>query len=120
MKKFMASLACLTLVGAAAAIAESPATNLGGKSSYSVDEIEGKDILDAAGKQIGDVDDIVQNSSNQRMAVVGLEDSTKEVAIPLDKISLSADGKNLTTSMTRSELESLPDYDPMDMKSVED
>jgi sporulation protein YlmC with PRC-barrel domain len=88
-------------------------------ASMDVDKIEGKDVLDSAGKQLGDVDEVVVNKASQTMAVIGLEDSTKEVAVPLTRLSLSADGKNLITQLSRAELLAMPDYDPNDMKSVD-
>jgi sporulation protein YlmC with PRC-barrel domain len=89
-------------------------------ASMDVDKIEGKDVLDSSGKQLGDVDEVVVNKSNQTMAVIGLEDSDKEVAVPLSRLTLAADGKNLITQLSRAELLAMPDYDPMDMESVDD
>jgi ribosomal 30S subunit maturation factor RimM len=85
-----------------------------------IDDIEGKDIVDSSGTELGDVDEVVKNKSNQRLLVVGLKDTTKEVAVPMDKFTVSADGKNLTTRMTRAEMLTLPDYDPLDMESVDE
>jgi sporulation protein YlmC with PRC-barrel domain len=89
-------------------------------ATMDVDDIEGKDILDSSGTQLGDVDEIVVNKAKQSMAVIGLEDSNKEVAVPLSKLALSGDGKNLVTRLTKAELLALPDYDPLDMESVEE
>lgn len=122
-------IACLALTGATAAVtAGNEATGTMGQTSKQVtdasiatmeiDDIEGKEILDSSGRQLGDVDEVVVNKSNQSMAVIGLEDSAKEVAVPLNKLALSGDGKNLVTRLSKSELEAMPDYDPADMKSV--
>ena len=114
-------IACLALTGTTATLAADPGqTASAAVAALDVDEIEGKDILDSTGRQLGDVDEVVKGSNNQTMAVIGLEDSDKEVAVPLDKLSLSADGKNLITRLSRTELQALPDYDPMDMQSVDE
>lgn len=124
-------IACLALTGTTAAMAAGNDTTgaMGQTSrqvteasiaSMDVDDIEGKDILDSSGSQLGDVDEVVVNKSNQTMAVIGLEDSDKEVVVPLHKLALSGDGKNLVTRLTKAELQSMPDYDPLDMKSVDE
>lgn len=122
-------IACLALTGATAAVtAGNEATGTMGQTSRQVtdasiatmeiDDIEGKEILDSSGRQLGDVDEVVVNKSNQTMAVIGLEGSAREVAVPLNKLTLSGDGENLVTRLSKSELEAMPDYDPGDMKSV--
>ncbi|WP_298447459.1 PRC-barrel domain-containing protein [uncultured Marinobacter sp.] len=84
------------------------------------DDLEGMDIFDSSDNQIGDIDEIVVNKAGKRMAVIGLEDDLKEVAVPMDSLSMSSDNKKLTINMTRKELLALPDYDPMDMESAEE
>jgi hypothetical protein len=69
-------------------------------------------------QQLGDVDEVVIDVAKGDKAVIELENSDKEVAIPVNKLSISADGKKLNTTMTREQLEALPDYDPMDMESA--
>jgi hypothetical protein len=123
-------IGCLVLTGATAAtvvpsaLAESSASVMPSTdrslASMDVDKIEGKDLLDKTGKQLGDVDEVVVSKSRQTMAVIGLEDSDKEVAVPLTRLTLSADGKNLVTQLSRAELLAMPDYDPMDMESVDE
>ena len=78
------------------------------------------DIYDSSDKKIGDVDEIVVDKAGKRMAVIGLEDDTKEVAVPLDRFTMSSDNEKLKVNMTRKELMTLPDYDPMDMESAEE
>lgn len=124
-------LACLAMTGTTVAMAAGDATTgtMGHASTQvseasiaamDIDDIEGKDLLDSSGTQLGDVDEIVVNQSKQTMAVIGLEDSDKEVVVPLNKLALSGDGKNLVTRLTRAELLAMPDYDPLDMESVEE
>lgn len=132
MKTTLAMLtACFVLAGPAVSLAAGDEVTSGRSdesvlvaqsplAAMDVDEIEGKDILDGTGSQLGDVDEIVVNNAGQPMAVVGLEGSNKEVAVPLNKLALSSDGKNVVTRLSRADLLALPDYDPMDMTSVDD
>jgi sporulation protein YlmC with PRC-barrel domain len=129
------TIGILVLTGATVAMAaanvkaETPASATGQASqagtdralaTMDVDKIEGKDVFDSAGKQLGDVDEVVVNKANQTLAVIGLEDSDKEVAVPLSRFTLSADGKNLITQLTKAELLAMPDYDPLDMESIDE
>lgn len=124
MKYYTAMIASLALVGASVAMADNssyptaPKTTSSAMAALNPDAIEGKDVKDSAGQQLGDVDEVVKDATNGHMAVIGLEDSTKEVAIPVTELSMSADGKTLSTTLTRAQLEALPDYDPMDKESV--
>lgn len=127
-------IACLALTGTAVAMtasAETPQTDTHGNPTASaavdrsiatmdVDDIEGKDIRDSSGAQLGDVDEVVKGKANQPMAVIGLEDSDREVAVPLSTLAMSSDGKSFTTRMTRAQLLDLPDYDPMDLESIDE
>lgn len=127
------AVVCLALSGAVAAMADddtiknadnlSPAVQANMHSALAnmdIDEIEGKDIYDSNGMQLGDVDEVVKNSAGLPMIVIGLEDDTKEVVVPMDRLTLSADGSRLTTTLTRAELMGLKDYDPMDLESVDE
>ncbi|MEH6562901.1 MAG: PRC-barrel domain-containing protein [Marinobacter sp.] len=134
MKSYIALIAGLTLAGASVVYAaddgkmksdskattteqHSPQSKL---SSMSPDDLEGMDIYNDSKEEIGDIDEIVKDKSGQHMAVIGLKDSMKEVAVPLDTLSMSSDGETLTTDMSQKELLALPDYDPMDMESVDE
>jgi hypothetical protein len=123
---YTAILAGFALVGTSAiAVAEDAGNPSVGQEqgaiwAVDIDELEGKDVFDPYGGQLGDVDEIVVDKSNHRMAVIGLEDSAREVVVPIDELALSADGDSLTTKLTRAELETLPDYDPSDLDSVDE
>jgi len=91
----------------------------GSLANMNIDDLEGKDIVDSNGMQLGDIDEIVTDKRRGPMAVIGLKDSNKEVVVPLDKLSMSSDRKNLTTKLTREKLLAMPDYDPMDMSSMD-
>lgn len=128
------TIACLVLSGATALVTAGETTNPYGDaagqhkqtadksalSRLSPDDLEGMDIYDSNGEQLGDVDAVVKDLRNQHMIVIGLEDDMKEVAVPIDKLALSANGERITTRLTRNELLAMPDYDPMDMESVDD
>jgi hypothetical protein len=83
------------------------------------EDVEGKSVFDSTGTLLGDADELVETKSHEKMVVIDLEDDDKEVAVPLDRFSMSSDGKNLTTQMTRAQLLALPDYDPMDMEDAD-
>jgi sporulation protein YlmC with PRC-barrel domain len=124
MKRYMTAVACLALASSAAVFA---GEDNGGKyqahqtlQSTDIDKLEGMDIYNSSGEQLGDVDEVVVDHNQQRMVVIGLEDSTKEVVIPINRLQLAGNGERLTTDFTRGELLALPDYDPMDMPSAEE
>lgn len=128
------ALACLVITGATsvamagdtgkpygeAAEQMKHSTEVNALARLGADKLEGMDIYASSGELLGDVDALVRNAGNQHMIVIGLEDDLKEVAVPLEKFSLSADGDRITTRLTRAELLAMPDYDPMDMESVDD
>ena len=134
MKKTIAGVvACLAMSGPAAAMADedtiknadnlsaiAQATMHSPLATMDIDELEGMDIYDSDGAQLGDVDEVVKNVNNEPMFVIGLEDDTKEVVVPMDKLALSSDGTHITTTMTRVELLEMKDYDPLDMDSVDE
>lgn len=91
----------------------------GSLESMDPDDLEGMDVYDSSDEQMGDIDEIVVDKSGMKMAVIGLEDDTKEVAVSLDKFKMSSDKESLTVDMTKKELMKLKNYDPMDMKSAE-
>ncbi|MBQ0745040.1 MAG: hypothetical protein KBT82_19015 [Marinobacter sp.] len=134
MKSYIALIAGLALAGASVVYAaddekmksDDKATtseqhsSQGKLSSMDPDKLEGMNIHNDSKEEIGDIDEIVKDKSGRHMAVIGLKNSMKEVAVPLDTLSMSSDGETLTTSMSQEELLALPDYDPMDMESADD
>lgn len=92
----------------------------GSLETMSPDDLEGMDIHDSSGEQIGDIDEIVVDKAGEKMAVIGLKGDTKEVAVPLSKLKMSRDKEMLNLDMSRKQLMELPDYDPMDMESAEE
>jgi len=133
MKRYVTLIAGLTLASASFVYAAEDGTmkstdktatdqhsSMNTLNSMNPDELEGVDIYNSDGEKIGDVDEIVKGKNGQRMAVIGLDGDTKEVAVPLSKLSMNSDGDKLMIEMTNKELMALPDYDPMDMESVDE
>lgn len=133
MKRYVTLIAGLTLASASFVYAAEDGTmkstdktatdqhsSMNTLNSVNPDELEGVDIYNSDGEKIGDVDEIVKGKNGQRMAVIGLDGDTKEVAVPLSKLSMNSDGDKLMIEMTNKQLMALPDYDPMDMESVDE
>jgi len=133
MKRYVTLIAGLTLASASFVYAAEDGTmkstdkmatdqhsSMNTLNSMNPDELEGVDIYNSDGEKIGDVDEIVKGKNGQRMAVIGLDGDTKEVAVPLSKLSMNSDGDKLMIEMTNKQLMALPDYDPMDMESVDE
>ncbi|MCL1480941.1 MAG: PRC-barrel domain-containing protein [Marinobacter sp.] len=133
MKRYVTLIAGLTLASASFVYAAEDGTmkstdktatdqnsSMNTLNSMNADELEGVDIYNSDGEKIGDVDEIVKGKNGQRMAVIGLDGDTKEVAVPLSKLSMNSDGDKLMIEMTNKQLMALPDYDPMDMESVDE
>ena len=77
-------------------------------------EIEDMDIVGPDGSDIGDAEEVLVNATGQAAAVsaeIGgfLGVGEKEVIIPLNQLQLSGD--DLATSMTKEQLEALPEWD---------
>jgi len=133
MKRYITLLAGLTLASASFVYAADDGTMESNKDtkneqynsmksldSMNPDELEGMNIYNSKDEQIGGIDEIVKGKNGQHMAVIGLEGDTKEVVVPLSALSKSGNGDKLMIKMSREELMELPDYDPMDMESVDE
>lgn len=85
----------------------------------STTNIEGRDVLDNTGEEIGEIDRLVKDGE-EKMAVIGLSDSMKEVAVPLSEFTLSASDNSITVNLSRSELlsDSYEDVDPLDFDTI--
>ena len=80
----------------------------------SVDDVEDMDLVGANGDEIGDVEEVLVDATNQPVAVVvdaggflGIGD--RSVVIGLDRLQLNGD--KLGTSMTKEDIEALPEWD---------
>lgn len=82
--------------------------------SRSVDDIEDADLLNAAGEEIGEVEEVLVDAGGEAVAIVAdvggfLGIGDKDVVIGLDRVELRGD--DLVTSLTREELDGLPLWD---------
>jgi hypothetical protein len=81
-----------------------------------VDEIVGKKVVSQQGEEIGEIEDVVVDTSSQtKLAVIDvggfLGIGEKSVAVSFDQLELSDDGR-VRSDLTRETLESQPEYDP--------
>lgn len=79
-----------------------------------VDRLEDMDLYASGGEDIGEIDEVLADSTGQPAAVVAevggfLGVGDKDVVIELDQLSM--EGERLTTSMTKEQLEGLPDWE---------
>ncbi|PZR15790.1 MAG: hypothetical protein DI532_06240 [Azospirillum brasilense] len=76
-----------------------------------------RDVYTTDRVEVGEVEDLVIDPSTGRIVTVVIEVErdlgldTKYVAVPLDKLSLTAGERRVTLNMTRAELSSLPAID---------
>ena len=82
--------------------------------AMTVGELDGVAVHGPDGERIGELDDVLQKRGSEVMAVsldVGgfLGIGEKEVLIPVDDLTASADG--IVIDMTKAELESLPTFE---------
>jgi sporulation protein YlmC with PRC-barrel domain len=80
------------------------------------DEIVGKTVVNQEGEEIGEIDDVVvDTSSDMQLAVIDvggfLGIGEKSVAVSFDQLQLSDDGR-VRSDLTRETLEAQPEYDP--------
>jgi sporulation protein YlmC with PRC-barrel domain len=90
-----------------------------------VKDIKGKSVVNATGEEIGDVKNIVQNrtdNSVQAVVAVGgfLGIGAKQVAIPIDQLSLQGDKLMLGSLSTKDQIKQLPDYEKSQYLDIQD
>lgn len=96
--------------------AETRAASSSALHAMTPSELEGKDVVDASGEEIGSVDKIVlESSSNKIFAVVSVGGvmgvGGNDVAVSLDDLSAGADEDTLRISSTKEQLEQRGDGD---------
>lgn len=79
-----------------------------------VDRLEDMDLYAPGGEEVGEIDEVLVDSTGQPAAVVAevggfLGVGDKDVVIELDQLSM--EGERLTTGMTKEQLEALPDWE---------
>jgi len=80
------------------------------------EDLIGKDVVNADGKDIGEIDDLVLDQNQVAHVVVGvggfLGIGQKDVAIPVDRLQLSGDNNAILLSgMTEDDLRNLPNFE---------
>jgi len=111
-----------TRSSAAAAAGSSAAANA--MMGMKAQELIGRDVVNAAGKEVGEIDDIVVNDRDRAIyAVVGVGGflglGEKDVAIPFNQLRLGADNVILMSEKGEGELKEMPSYKRGQWKSVE-
>ena len=81
----------------------------------SAEQLIGAEVLNASGDEIGEVEDLVIGSDNKvetAIVQVGgfLGVGSKNVAVNIEQLRQSTGKKGFTTSMTKEELKTLPEY----------
>jgi sporulation protein YlmC with PRC-barrel domain len=99
-------------------------------SPLTAKDLIGKSVVNAEGETIGDIDDLVFDTSNKAMfAVVQvggfLGIGSKAVAIPFDQLQISEDQATMMSSVTEDELTEMAayaddDYDPAAADATDD
>ena len=79
-----------------------------------VSDLEGKEVRNAAGQEVGDIDEIVLDAQQQPMAVISvggfLGIGDKDVLVPLDRMRLQGDQVVLMSDRSEDELKQMPEY----------
>jgi sporulation protein YlmC with PRC-barrel domain len=93
-------------------------------SALGTDEIVGKTVVSQQGEEIGEIDEvIIDTSTDQQLAVIDvggfLGIGEKSVAVSFDQLQLSDDGR-VQSDLTRETLQSQPEYDPAQFGEAED
>jgi hypothetical protein len=125
----MVSAALVAMLGAPAASAQAtgaavpditglfeledmPVARLG----VTVQQLEDMDVVGPDGAEIGEVDEILVDASGTVVAVtveVGgfLGIGEREAVMMIDQLGLAGDGDDLVSSLTREQIEALPEWD---------
>ncbi|SNR50536.1 PRC-barrel domain-containing protein [Puniceibacterium sediminis] len=91
-------------------------------SAMTVDDIVGTNVIGMDKESIGEVDYVVQQTDGLAFVIgiggfLGLGEYT--VAIPADQFSVNADGDLVLSTMTKAELEALPEFNEDDVESLD-
>ncbi|MBJ3776813.1 PRC-barrel domain-containing protein [Acuticoccus mangrovi] len=93
--------------------------------SYSirVDELEGEDVLNSAGEEIGEIDEVMLDPASGKPVVIvsvggflGIGD--RDVAFPYDDFTITGDDVVLNTTLTRAEIKAMPEVDDDDYEEL--
>lgn len=86
-------------------------------------DLIGRDVVNAAGREVGEIDDIVMNEQDNAIyAIVGVGGflglGEKDVAIPFEQLRLGADNVILMSEKGASDLKQMPSYKPGQWRSL--
>jgi sporulation protein YlmC with PRC-barrel domain len=83
---------------------------------FSADELIGKDVVNAKGDEVGEIEDVVIDPASKAMYAIvsvggflGMGD--KDVALSFDQLRLGADDAILMSEQSEDQLKQLPAYD---------
>ena len=86
---------------------------------YKADDLMGKDLVDANGKEVGEIEDLLIGQDGKEVTAVIAEVGgflgigQRKVAVPLDSVQHGTDDK-LTIGMTEAQMKELPAMDEED------
>lgn len=96
-------------------------------SALTAEELEGKKVLTLTGEEVGEIEDVGRSATQQaRVATVDvggfLGIGEKTIAIPLSELEPSVSGEDeaVRTSMTRTSIEALPEFDEADFTAEDE
>ncbi|WP_181705403.1 PRC-barrel domain-containing protein [Chthonobacter rhizosphaerae] len=120
-KTLLAAVASVALVTGASAqtgglteVSEGDASKYTFPAGWTYDELEEADVIGADDDELGEVEAILADGSNQVTAVVvDVEDDDKEVVLQLSDVQASGEGdeKDIKVSMTAEQLAGLPEHE---------
>jgi hypothetical protein len=96
-------------------------------SGLTAEELEGKKVLTLTGEEVGEIEEVGRSATQQaRVATVDvggfLGIGEKTIAIPLSELEPSVSGEDeaVRTSMTRTSIEALPEFDEADFTAEDE
>lgn len=119
---FAAAPAETTRSSTAAAAGSSAAANA--MTGMKAQELIGREVVNTAGKEVGEIDDVVIDDRDKALyVVVGVGGifgfGEKDVAIPFDQLRLGADNVILMSEKGQGELKGMPAYKKGQWKSLD-
>ncbi len=93
-------------------------------TAYNPEDYDGKDVVNAQGDKVGEVDKLVVSTGDQKVyAVVGvggfLGIGEKDVAIPLEQLQPQGENLALSSGMTKDELKNSMPYKESEFSAFE-
>lgn len=82
---------------------------------FSADQLIGANVLNATGDEIGEIEDLIVDSTNQVSKVIVevggfLGMGSKNVAVDIAQLKKGTNNEGFVTNMTKEELKTLPEY----------